>query len=569
MPKTLIIERDVETPMRDGVILRADVYRPQTDAPLPVLLQRTPYLKGYSQLSFALNAAERGYAVVIQDTRGCGNSGGEGYPFIHEKLDGYDSVQWAADQPWSNGRVGMFGGSYVGYTQYAAAAMQPPALQTITPAITFTSPVTTTYKGGALELGATISWALMAWALMDVLRMQSNPQQQAALMAELIDTINGMACGHTFETLPLVDMPIIGRGGIRPLLNDILTRGQQDEYWNEIACSWDQIKIPALHIGGWYDMFIDHTLQDYAGMLRDGSQSQKVIIGPWFHGSFESLVGQVDFGIQSSAILLLPDEVLLRWFDYWLKDVQNGVMKEPPVQIFVMGDNQWRLENEWPLNRAHSTPYYLHSAGAANTLNGNGRLASDLPGGEPVDSFVYDPRNPVPTHGGGLCCSQSALPAGAYDQSEIEARPDVLVFSSLPLERDLEVTGPIEVHLWATSSAPDTDFTAKLVDVEPNSFARNLCDGIIRARYRRAAGVTRLKPSGVHEYVIELGPTSNVFKAGHRLRLEVSSSNFPRYDRNPNTGNDPGMDKEVLPALQTILHDTEHPSHIVLPIIPR
>jgi putative CocE/NonD family hydrolase len=569
MNNNLIVERDVETPMRDGVILRSDVYRPQTDSALPVLLQRTPYLKGYSQLSFALNAAGRGYAVVIQDTRGCGSSGGEGYPFIHEKEDGYDSVQWAAGQPWSNGRVGMFGGSYVGYTQYAAAVMQPPALQAITPAITFTDPRLTSYKGGALELGATTSWGLMAWALMDVMRLQTNPQQQAALMVQVIEAINDMSHGGIFKTMPLADMPILGRGGIRPLLGDILTRGQQDEYWEQIACRWDQIKVPALHIGGWYDIFISQTMRDFSGMLREGNPAQKVIIGPWLHGSFESLVGQVDFGIQSSAVLLLPEEILLRWFDYWLKDVQNGVMQEPPLQIFVMGDDQWRLESEWPLSRAHVTPYYLHSSGAANTLNGNGRLAPDLPGGEPVDSFVYDPRNPVPTHGGGLCCSPSALPAGAYDQRQIEARPDVLVFTSAPLERDLEVTGAVEAHIWATSSAPDTDFTAKLVDVASCGFARNLCDGIIRARYRRPGGVTRLKPSGVHEYVIELGPTSNVFKAGHCLRLEVSSSNFPRYDRNTNTGKQPGMDKEMLPALQTILHDVDHPSHIVLPVVPR
>ena len=569
MNKSLIVERDVETPMRDGIILRADVYRPQTDAPLPVLLQRTPYLKGLSQLSFALNAAERGYAVVIQDTRGCGSSAGDGYPFIHEKEDGYDTVQWSAGQAWSNGRVGMFGGSYVGYTQYAAAVMEPPALQTITPAIAFTDPRSITYKGGALEFGVTTAWNLNAWILMEVLRLQANPAQQAALLAELIAAVNGMSRGGTFETLPLIDMPLIGRGGIKPLLADILTRGQQDDYWQQLTCPWNKIKIPALHIGGWYDIFIDQTMRDYYGLLREGNPSQKAIIGPWFHGSFDSLVGQVDFGMQASAALLLPDEILLRWFDYWLKDMQNGIMQEPPLQIFVMGDDQWRVESEWPLSRAHDTPYYLHSNGAANTLNSNGRLAQDLPGGEPVNSFVYDPRNPVPTHGGGLCCAPTALFAGAYDQREIESRPDVLVYTSAVLERDLEVTGPVEAHLWATSSAPDTDFTAKLVDVGPCGFARNVCDGIIRARYRRPGGVTRLKPSGVHEYVIELGPTSNVFKAGHRIRLEVSSSNFPRYDRNHNTGSEPGTDKEMLPALQTILHDADHPSHLVLPVVPR
>jgi putative CocE/NonD family hydrolase len=293
MNKTLIVERDVETPMRDGVILRADVYRPHSDAGSPVLLQRTPYLKSYSQLSFAINAAERGYAVVIQDTRGCGNSEGDSYPFIHEKEDGYDSVQWAARQPWSNGRVGMFGGSYVGYTQYAAAALQPPALQTITPAITFTDPHSTSYKGGALELGATITWGLTAWALPGAFRMQAN-LQQASLLAEVIDAINHAAQGEIFKTLPLADMPLIGQDGFIPLLGDLLARGPQDNYWQQVACAWDQIKVPALHIGGWYDMFIDQTLRDFYGMRHEGNPAQKAIIGPWFHGSFESLVGQVD-----------------------------------------------------------------------------------------------------------------------------------------------------------------------------------------------------------------------------------------------------------------------------------
>jgi putative CocE/NonD family hydrolase len=576
MTKNLIVERDVETPMRDGVILRADVYRPQTDVALPVLLKRTPYMKGASELSFALSAAERGYAVVIQDTRGCGSSAGQAYPFIHEKADGYDSVQWAANQPWSNGRMGMFGGSYVGYTQYAAASMQPPALQTITPTISFTDPRATSFKGGAFELGISTSWSLTAWAFMEVMRMQGQPQQ-AALLDQLIQAIDGMSRRTTFETLPLRDMPVIGRDGIKPLLFDMLERAQQVDYWQQIACPWDKIKIPALHIGGWYDTFIGPTLGDFTGLLRAGSPSQKVVIGPWAHGYFENLVGEVDFGVQASVMLLQPEETLMRWFDYWLKDVQNGIMQEPPITIFVMGDNRWRTESEWPLNRAHNTNYYLHSSGTANTLRGSGRLAPEPPGGEPVDSFVYDPLNPVPTHGGGLCCWAASLPAGAYDQREIEARPDVLVYTSAPIERDLEVTGEVEVNLWAASSAPDTDYTAKLVDVGPDGFARNVCDGILRVGFARnqntpldrSASISPSQVGDANEYTIELGPTSNVFKAGHCLRLEISSSNFPRYDRNPNTGHEPEYDKDLLPAHQTILHNAAHPSHIILPVVPR
>jgi hypothetical protein len=274
-------------------------------------------------------------------------------------------------------------------------------------------------------------------------------------------------------------------------------------------------------------------------------------------------------------MILVPDEIQLRWFDYWLKGIENGMMQEPPIQIFVMGDNLWRTEKEWPLARTQYTTFYLHSNGAANSLKGNGTLSQETPTAEAVDSFVYDPHNPVPTRGGGLCCSQAALPPGAYDQREVEERQDVLVYTTPPLEKDTEVTGPIQVHLWAASTAPDTDFTAKLVDVGPCSgygcsgYARNVQDGIIRARYRRSGEVTMLAPGEAYEYTIDLGATSNVFKAGHRIRVEISSSNFPRFDRNPNTGGRVGYEAELRPALQTVFHDAEHPSHIVLPIIPK
>jgi hypothetical protein len=268
---------------------------------------------------------------------------------------------------------------------------------------------------------------------------------------------------------------------------------------------------------------------------------------------------------------VLLDELRLRWFDYWLKGRDNGIMEEPPIRIFVMGDNRWRFENEWPLARTQYTRYYLHSAGAANSRHGDGTLSPATPSAEePVDSFVYDPRNPVPTRGGGLCCYQAALPAGAFDQRDIEARSDVLVYTTPPLEHDVEVTGPVEVRLWAATSAPDTDFTAKLVDVSACGYARNLNDGIIRARYRRSTTQAEpIRPGEVYEYTIDLGPTSNMFKAGHRIRLEISSSNFPHFDRNPNTGDTSGDSTELRPALQTIFHDAAHPSHVVLPIIPR
>ncbi len=577
MSKKIFIERDVEIPMRDGVILRADVYRPDTDKQFPVLLQRTPYGKGFAQIPFALMAAEQGYAVVIQDTRGRWSSDGINYPFIYEKADGFDSLAWAEQQHWSNGKVGMYGGSYVGYTQWAASVTHPPALKAITPVITFCNPYEMMYSGGALLLGTAVSWGLMAQAQMEIERLKGKDLkvvqiEKMHLWEQLIEMVDGMAQGKTFNHLPLRKLPLIGEGGITPFFHDLLQHPQPNDYWQQGTCSPDEIKIPALHIGGWYDIFTASTLRDFSRMRsRDDwvGKQQKLIVGPWIHDVFEGLNGEVDFSLQASWILVLPDETQLRWFDYWLKGEENGIMEEAPVRIFVMGENHWRDENEWPLARTRYIPYFLHSGGAANTLNGDGSLSPVPPDEEPVDTFVYDPRNPVPTRGGGLCCWHAALPPGAYDQREIEARPDVLVYSTPLLEEDLEVTGQIQVNLWAASNAPDTDFTAKLVDVGVDGYARNVQDGIMRARYQLPEENSTLKPGKVYTFKIDLAATSNLFKAGHRIRLEISSSNFPRFDRNPNTGQLTSESSQLVPALQTILHDADHPSHILLPVIPR
>ena len=574
MSRTLIIDRDVETPMRDGTILRADVYHMEGAGPQPVLLQRTPYGKTFTQISFVMMAAERGYTVIVQDTRGRWDSEGENIPLLHEKADGYDTVEWAGAQPWSNGKVGMFGGSYVGYTQLAAAVTHPPALKTIIPAITFCDPYRMMYSGGALSLGVAVSWGLMAQAQMEILRKSLSQQEKAPLWGQFIALVDGMARGETFRHLPLKDLPLIGEKGLMPYLGDLLNHSTYDEYWQSLACPYDQIQLPALHVGGWYDIFTGSTLRDFTGIRQQAqdpwiAQQQKLMIGPWTHGSFEGLNGDVDFTLEASWILVLPEEIQLRWFDYWLKGIENGIMQEAPVRIFVMGENCWRDEAEWPLARTRYTPYYLHSGGGANSLQGDGGLSPQPPGEEPVDTFVYDPRNPVPTRGGGLCCWQAALPPGAYDQREIEARPDVLVYTSAPLEQDLEVTGPLQVHLWAASSAPQTDFTAKLVDVSPSGYARNLQDGILRIGQPGAQEGNLSKKGDLWILTIDLTGTSNLFLAGHRIRLEISSSNFPRFDRNPNNGEPPGQSAQLKPALQTILHDSDHPSHIVLPVIPR
>jgi len=573
--KRIVVERDVEAKMRDGTILRADVYRPDVEDELPVLLQRTPYGKGFANPAFALLAAEQGYAVVIQDTRGRWASEGDGYPLVHEMSDGYDSVEWAGHQPWANGKVGMYGGSYVGYTQWTAATTQPPSLKTIIPTITFCDPYDIFYSRGAFSLGVAASWNLVSTAYMYIHKHPGDEEERGELLDTLIKLADGMAQGTTFERLPLQDIPLIGREGITTFFYDAMCHPTRDAYWQPLACTPDRIQVPALHIGGWYDIFCRSTLADFCRIGQEGGSESarvdhKVLIGPWLHGPMDGLVGEVDFGVEASSLLVLPDELQLSWFDYWLKGIDDGIADAAPVRIFVMGENEWRNEYEWPLARTRYTAYYFHSAGAANSLHGDGTISLEKPSDEPVDTFVYDPRNPVPTRGGGLCCWLPALPPGAYDQREIEARPDVLVYTSPPLDEDLEVTGPIEVHLWAATSAPDTDFAAKLVDVGPCGLARNVQDGIIRARYRASSESAKpIVPGEVYEYVIDLSATSNVFKAGHRLRVEIASSNFPRFDRNPNTGHELGKSTAMRVATQTVLHDAGHPSHILLPVIPR
>jgi len=576
----LIVEHDVESAMSDGTILRANIYRPDTAEKLPVLLQRTPYGKDLSNVDFCLLSATRGYGVIVQDTRGRWASDGEFYPLRDEFQDGYDAVEWAASLPWASGKVGMWGGSYVGWTQWAAAVMQPPSLAAIFPMVTFTDPYNDLMRpSGALALGVLTSWMLSAGATMGIQRLDIPPEEKGKLQERLADVMDGMAPGDTFRTLPLSAMPFLNPkelGDIGQAFQDIIAHTEDDEHWAQmnIRGRLGKVAVPAYHLGGWYDIFAGGTLANYADVCRLAEsdrvrRSQKLIMGPWLHGPRVGVVGEFDFGVRASDLFVLTNEIMWRWFDHWLKGIDNGIVDEPPVRIFVMGPNRWREEKEWPLARTVYTPCYLHSAGSANGLKGQGFLSWDEPGQEPPDRFVYDPRHPVPTRGGGLCCWQAALAPGAFDQRGIEEREDVLVYTSEPLPKDLEVTGPVRVVLWAASSAVDTDFTAKLVDVYPCGYARNLTDGLVRARYRQSFREPKLlNPGAIEGYMIELGATSNVFLAGHCLRLEVSSSNFPRFQPNPNTGHEVSSEEEMALATQTIYHDAQHPSHIVLPIIP-
>jgi putative CocE/NonD family hydrolase len=579
----VVVDYDVPARMRDGTTLRANIYRPAGEGQWPVLLTRLPYGKDLplgSAILDPVQAARRGYVVIVQDTRGRFTSEGDWVPMANEARDGFDTIEWASRLPYSNGQVGMYGASYFGFTQWSAAVEQPPALKTMIPLFTWSDPFNgVVFRGGALELGTMAHWQLQMG--MDVLmrRYRNDPQalgRAIALWAKEMDALGK----EGYWSLPLKEFRPLKTQEIAPaffLALEFPMQRAAAEYMN-ISGKHDRVTVPAFNGGGWYDIFLQDTLEHFTAMRQHGATPQarqsKLLIGPWAHTSQGTLVGEQTFGFASTtAFINLQQDFMtyqLRWFDYWLKGLENGILQEAPIKIFVMGANIWRDEQQWPLARAVETRYYLHSQGHANTLHGDGTLSTKPPEDESADQYTYDPANPVLTRGGALLMAPE-YPAGPFDQRPTESRHDVLVYTSAPLQADLEVTGPIRVHLWAVSSAPDTDFVARLVDVHPDGYAQNLTDGIIRARYRhapRGGDPSLIEPGKAYEYVIDLWSTSNLFKAGHRIRLDITSSNFPRWDRNPNTGQPLGASTEMIPAQQTILHNREHPSYVVLPIVP-
>ena len=576
MSDDIRVEFDVPAPMRDGAILRANIFRPAEAGTYPVILARTPYAKDFGSVSPFIDSvrmARAGYIVVLQDTRGRFRSDGEWTPTRHEGPDGYDSVEWAARLPGSNGKVGMLGPSYVGFTQWAAALQKPPSLRAIVPSITWADPRDGVFwRGGAFELGLFANWWLGALGLDILVRRTataSMPEKVAALVG-LVREIDRLR-PEGYASLPLRDFEPLRRLDLATEeLADQLAHAHDPAFHAHatLVGRYADLTVPALNVGGWYDIFTQGTLTNFQGMRAEGgsdaARRSRLVMGPWSHVNYGNVVGDVDFGFASSlAFMNLQTDLnglTQRWFDYWLKGLDNGVTDEPPVQLFIMGDNVWRTEQEWPLARTQYTPYYLH---------GEGRLSPQPPASdETPDTYVYDPADPTPTVGGALLMPALYGP-GARDQRPVEARPDVLVYTSDTLTQDTEVTGPLVVKLWAASDAPDTDFVARLVDVHPDGFAQNLADGVVRARYRDGDTPALLEPGRVYEYTIHLWATANVFKAGHRIRLDIASANFPRWDRNPNTGAPFGQDSELRPARQTVLHDAGHPTHVVLPIIPR
>ena len=569
-PSGIVIERNVAMKTRDGVTLHADIYRPAGDGTFPVLLQRTPYNKD-NATTFALQAVARGFMVVVQDVRGRYTSEGEWYTFKHEIDDGYDTVEWAAALPHANGKVGMFGGSYVGATQMLAAISHPPHLAGICPVVTASNyHENWTYQGGAFE-----QWFDESW---------TSGLAQDTLDHEIRDNTNASIGA---KTLPLTKYPLFNTdidpgvsattAKLAPYFLDWLAHPTFDSYWKQwaIDLNYANIQVPALTVAAWYDLFQGGSLENYEG-LRDHAgnaaarANQRLIIAIGGHAGIGEKIGDVDFGPEAKEYN--EDTLTLDWYDYLFMGKHNE-FSDPthPVRIFVMGENKWRNETAWPLARANETRYFLSSGGKANGAAGDGTLSTTAPHSESADTYIYDPANPVPTTGGPLCCDPVHEPAGPRNQKEVEARDDVLVYSTPPLTADTEITGPVTLDLFAKSSAVDTDFTAKLVDVWPNGFAQNLTEGILRASFRESTlGEPKpIMPGKIYEYKIDVWATSNVFKKGHRIRLEVSSSNFPRFDRNPNTGKNAEEATDFVKATNTVLHDAEHPSVLILPVVAK
>jgi hypothetical protein len=542
------VQGGVKVKMRDGVVLVADVYRPAAEGKYPVLLERTPYNRSGGS-GDSLKMARQGFAVVIQDTRGRFDSQGEFYPFRFESQDGYDTVEWAAAQPWSNGRVGMFGGSYVGATQMLAAISRPPHLVAVFPYVTASE----YYDGWTYQSGVLMQWFASSWSTglaIDTVRRKAGELQDPKKWVSTMPV----------DAYPMLQLPEVST--LAPYYRDWVAHETDDSYWKgwKISEHYEEMNIKALHAGGWHDIFLKGTINNFIGMRASSSAKaeQHLMIGPWAHAetSPEGKIGDVTFGKQ--AVLDMPATVV-KWASYALKDERNEYATGAPVRIFVMGENAWRDEQEFPLARTRYTDYYLHK-GALSL-----QKSSDIP-----ETYEYDPKNPVPTIGGRLCCGNNQLPPGPADERPNENRPDVLVFSTPPLDRDVEVTGWINLKLYASSSSPDTDFTAMLTDVEPSGYSRFLTDGIVRARYRNSTTKAELiEPGKIYEYTIDLWATSNLFKAGHRIRLAVSSSNFPRFNRNSNTGEPVVGSTHLVKATQKIYHDAQHPSSLVLPVIPR
>jgi putative CocE/NonD family hydrolase len=559
------LDNRVPVRMRDGVTLYADVYRPVGEGKYPVLISRTPYSTERFPTAYdaAVYFAQRGYVYVFQDIRGRHESEGRWEPFFDDEKDGVDTIAWAVAQPWSTGKVAMQGGSYLGQNQWRAAQAGAPGLVTIFPMVASTSLYHDwiTLNGG-WRLSFNFGWG----PVRQESRIMQNPGPHT------IPGLHALNYDDVQWHLPLNTMQkLVGRHA--RFYDDWIAHPDYDAYWKPLNSEelFEKITVPVHTFGGWFDIFSQGTLHGFVGMSHKGATDtarhlSNIVIGPWGHGPSQKY-GDLDFGPEANVD---PLPLQLRWYDYFLKGIDNGLAAEPPVKLFVMGRNEWVYEREYPLARTEYKPLYFASAGQANGSRGDGRLVWEKPSGaSKADQFRYDPDDPVPSLGGNNCCG-TPTPAGPMDQRPIEGRRDVLLYTSDFLTEEVEATGPVKVVLYASSDAPDTDFVAKLVDVYPDGASYNMAEGIVRARYRDSLSKpSLLTPGQVYRMEIDLVGTSVAFRKGHRIRVHVTSSHFPQFDRNPNTGAPFGTTDKVRVAQQTVYHDAEHASHILLPVIPR
>ncbi len=551
----VIKEFDQPILLSKNVRLSANIFRPDSDGRFPVIISRTPYGK---QLSDGTVYAKSGYVYISIDVRGRYDSAGTFYPYKTEGKDGAKIIEWAAKQSWSDGNIGTMGGSYAGFSQWLAARETPKSLKAmfilVSPSDYYDSPA---HTGGAFNLAGRLPWAALTDARTNQV-LSAHDWESAFLHLPVIDADN--AIGRDLDAY-----------------RDWVSHPTKNGYWSDFSMEdhWGDVEVPVYHLGGWYDEFIRGTLQAYSSMRKEGGNdlarsNQRLLIGPWTHAvNSNRQVGDVDFG---DASLVPLRQEMLAWFDQHLKG--KTAPEEPArVRVFVMGTDRWADFADWPAPNTAERSWYFHSGGNANTRDGDGRLSDVAPEIQPHDSFVYDPNDPTPTVGGGTCCVipgmyPEILAWGPWDQRDVEMREDVLVYTSQALKEDVTVVGGVTVELYASSSAPDTDFTAKLVDVSPDGYAKNLTDGIIRARYRKSVDRPELiEPGEVYKYTIDLAATANTFKAGHKIRVEISSSNFPWYDRNLNTGGDLARGDEINIANQKIFHEQARPSRIIMRVL--
>ncbi len=559
----MIIEYNVRVPMRDGVKLSANVYRPVAAGKYPVIVSRTPYTKaGMSKpgLDRKRKFTDMGYVWVDVDVRGRGDSEGVFRPFLQEGDDGYDTIEWCGHQPWSSGKVGMTGGSYGGYVQLAAAVRRPPSLACIVPQVACPDPFVDGLLMGPTGLPGPIcvSWYQYTAGHLN----QSSP---------------GTRWAEVFKHRPLITLD--DAAGIEvPFWDQMIEHAQLSEWWEDgrYQNKLDRMNVPCLHISGWYDDEQVSTMTNFALAStkitdQQARWHQKLIMGAWPHSVNSSTkIGTLDFGKDSQIDM---DGLLIRWFNRWLKGEQNGIENEKPVRIFVMGANTWREEDSWPVAGTRFARYYMYSGGRANTSGGDGVLSPELPGSPgalshgsaSTDSYTYNPEDPVPF----ITDPSFSQVGGPDDYRQIERREDVLCFSTPVLTESIDICGPIEARIWGSTSAVDTDFTARLCIVRADGTSQRLCDGIVRARFRD--GMDRpglIEPGAPLEYSINMWNTCQTFMPGERIRVEISSSSFPQWDANPNTGERLGFETRTQPARQVILHDAQHPSMVVLPVLP-